>query len=234
MAQIHHRISYKVFEDLEHRCMLRTAPEEWNMAANYHSHDVKNAEFLRTYRDVSFPFWQLRQRFLLECSAESKAKCKKVVPSVLPSTSEKYVKMFADFYGYRGDGRRVYLLSPWEFLMHWDVRTVPAPAASYNLSKWLPGWSLEAMYGERPEPGLHFAVDPTAASDTVLLYPREYRDVWYMRKTTPHSSVGLARSAVEPRREEETAFALPATVGAGSHVRFRRSAAPKRVGRHES
>ena len=50
VAQIHHRISHKVFQDLQHMYMLRTAPEEWNLAANYHPQDVKNAEFLRTYR----------------------------------------------------------------------------------------------------------------------------------------------------------------------------------------
>ena len=206
VPQIHHRISHKVFLELAHRCMLRTAPEEWNLASNYHPNDVTNAEFLRTYRNVVFPSWHLRQRLLLECSADSTAKCKKVVPSVLPTTSEKYVKMFADLYGYRGDDCRVYRLSPWEFLMHWEVKSVPAPAASHKLSKWLPGWSLEAMCGEVPQPRVHFEVNPRAASDTVLLYPREYRDVWYMRKTTPPMVPSIAASDLpdrQPNQEEK-------------------------------
>ena len=35
-----HSISHKVIRDLQHRCMLRTAPEEWNLAANLHNQDV--------------------------------------------------------------------------------------------------------------------------------------------------------------------------------------------------
>ena len=34
--------------------MRRTAPEEWNLAVNYHEHDVRAAEFIRTYMSIDF------------------------------------------------------------------------------------------------------------------------------------------------------------------------------------
>ena len=40
-----HRITHRVLIDQQHRRMRRTAPEEWNLAANYHEHDVTKAEF---------------------------------------------------------------------------------------------------------------------------------------------------------------------------------------------
>ena len=112
LAQIHHRVSHKVFQDLQHRCMLRTAPEEWNLAANWHEQDVTNAEFIRTYMDVSFPGWQLRERLRLECSKDAEAKSKKVLPSLVGTDCEKFFKHFPDLYGYRGNNVRVYYLSP--------------------------------------------------------------------------------------------------------------------------
>ena len=34
--------------------MRRTAPEEWNLAVNYHEQDVTVAEFIRTYMSIVF------------------------------------------------------------------------------------------------------------------------------------------------------------------------------------
>ncbi len=44
-----HRARKKMVQDLHHRSMIRVAPEEFNLAANHHPHDVTNAEFIRTY-----------------------------------------------------------------------------------------------------------------------------------------------------------------------------------------
>ena len=49
VGKLWHRVTHRVLVDLQHRCMRRTAPEEWNLASNYHSHDVTAAEFIRTY-----------------------------------------------------------------------------------------------------------------------------------------------------------------------------------------
>ena len=34
------RITNRVLQDLQHHCMLRTAPEEFNLAVNLYKHDV--------------------------------------------------------------------------------------------------------------------------------------------------------------------------------------------------
>ena len=180
LAQIHHRVSHKVFQDLQHRCMLRTAPEEWNLAANWHEQDVTNAEFIRTYMDVSFPGWQLRERLRLECSKDAETKSKKVLPSLMGTDCEKFFRHFPDLYGYRGNNVRVYYLSPWDFLMHWTVKSVPSQSEDHNISFWVEGWSREALQGARPEPGVHFEINEEIESDTILLFPKEYRHSWYM------------------------------------------------------
>ena len=49
-----HRLTHRMLIDQQHRCMRRTAPEEWNLAVNYHEQDVTVAEFIRTYRSIVF------------------------------------------------------------------------------------------------------------------------------------------------------------------------------------
>ena len=58
--------------------------------------------------------------------------------------------------------------------MFWTVKSVPSPSEDHNISFWVEGWSREALQGARPEPGLE--------SDTILLFPKEYRHIWYMEK----------------------------------------------------
>ena len=50
-----HRLTHTVFTDFQHRSMLRTAAEEWNLASNFEKHDVRAAEFVRTYQSQDFP-----------------------------------------------------------------------------------------------------------------------------------------------------------------------------------
>ena len=56
-----HRLTHRILIDQQHRCCRRTAPEEWNLAINYHEQDVTSAEFVRTYRSVVFngAFWNV-------------------------------------------------------------------------------------------------------------------------------------------------------------------------------
>ena len=99
--------------------MLRTAPEEVNLAANAHEQDVKNAEFVRTFMSQEFPGGQLVKRLEHESSEETERSVKKVVPVRKAAVGQApiYVQNFEDLYGFRGDDPRVYYLSPWEFLM---------------------------------------------------------------------------------------------------------------------
>ena len=68
-----HRITNRVIQDLQHRCMLRTAPEEFNLSVNRHDHDVLNAEFIRTYMAKKSPGGALLRRLELEKSAQGAA-----------------------------------------------------------------------------------------------------------------------------------------------------------------
>ena len=56
-----HRLTHRILIDQQHRCMRRTAPEEWNLAINYHEQDATSAEFVRTYMSVVFngAFWNV-------------------------------------------------------------------------------------------------------------------------------------------------------------------------------
>ena len=75
-----HRISNRVMQDCQHRCMLRTAPEEFNLAANSHDHDVMNAEFIRTYMSMDFPGSLLVKRLEFEQDTCKERTLKKLVP----------------------------------------------------------------------------------------------------------------------------------------------------------
>jgi hypothetical protein len=99
-----HRITHRVLQDLQHRCMVRTAPEEWNLAANWHEQDPTAAEFLRTYRSEYFPGGLLVHRLEAEKRRVDDRSCNKVVP-VMPDrdpTGPVFLKSFDDLYGHRG------------------------------------------------------------------------------------------------------------------------------------
>ena len=49
-----YRMCNRMITDLNHRCTMRTAPEEINLSANQHPHDPKVAEITRTYMSKSF------------------------------------------------------------------------------------------------------------------------------------------------------------------------------------
>ena len=44
------------------------------------------------------------------------------------STQEVWLSQFDDFYGFRGNNREVYLLSPWEVIMFWTCKRMKANA----------------------------------------------------------------------------------------------------------
>ena len=113
-----HRITHRVLTDFQHRSMLRPAAEEWNLASNSHKQDPTNAEFFRTYRSEIFPGYRLVERLKTEKKGHETRETRKRVP--LDETSGP-IKNFEDLYGYRGTHPDVHLLSPWEFLMHWEI-----------------------------------------------------------------------------------------------------------------
>ena len=132
-----HRITHRALQDLQHKCMLRTAPEEWNLAANWHEQDVTNAEFIRTYRSVEFPGGQLLRRLELEDKGATDSVRLKAVPVRMGAVGHEplYVRFFEEIYGYRGQDEKTYHLNPWEFLMAWKIEQLRPPSASEETEK---------------------------------------------------------------------------------------------------
>ena len=108
--------------DLQHRSMLRTAPEEFNLAANMEPHDVLAAEFKRTYSSVTFPGGRLVRLYEAQKNeVEEKERLRTIPVRKGEVTSETLMQYdLEDVYGYRGRDPRVYYLNPWEFLMYWE------------------------------------------------------------------------------------------------------------------
>ena len=89
-----------------------------------------------------------------------------------------WLRHYPDLYGYRGCNQHntgVFLLSPWEFVTHWECIKLPAPAKGHKLSRWCD--EDETEYEPNPESEdcdlLFFPVIPGEV---------QLRDLWYMRK----------------------------------------------------
>ena len=117
-----HRVSNRMVVDLQHRCMLRTAPEEFNLAANFDPHDVMAAEFKRTFNKIEFYGGKLLKLYDAERAAADAPAHLRALPVRRGDVSGAALVQynFEDVYGYRGRDVRVYYLNPWEFLMYWE------------------------------------------------------------------------------------------------------------------
>ena len=94
--------------------MLRTAPEEFNLAAKLHHQDVTNAEFIRTYMSAVFPGETYVKALNQEKSGQETRQFSKVLPVRKNDvgTERILVQPHAELYGYRGADPRVFYLSP--------------------------------------------------------------------------------------------------------------------------
>ena len=101
VTQQWHRISHRVLADFQHRCMVRTAPEEWNLASQWHAHDPTAAEFVRLYMSVDFPGRALLDRVEMEEKNLKRKEIRKIIPQAhgRGSGPEDYAKQFVDCYG---------------------------------------------------------------------------------------------------------------------------------------
>ena len=108
---------------------MRTAPEECNLSANQTEQDPMNAEFIRSYRTMSFPGLRLIRLLESEMKGDSARSRKGVLPVRSDPVEKEIIRTYhlEELYGYRGRDERVYYLSPCEFLMFWEVERVPSP-----------------------------------------------------------------------------------------------------------
>ena len=108
------------------RGMLRPATEEMNLAANSVSHDVMNAEFIRTFQTQSFQGLRYLERleWELKIEWEPKQDDTKTTWMHLPACRKLAINSscaaipHVAAYGFRGRHPSVYYLSPWEFCMY--------------------------------------------------------------------------------------------------------------------
>ena len=158
-----HRMTNKLFVDMQHRCVARPAAEEWNLAVYRHNHDVTNAEYIRTDRSVDFPGGQYLKREEDEQARSTDRPVIKLLaaPRKLEghTTDDIVLKHWPDLYGFRGhlpEYADVYYLNPWEFQMLWEVCRLPAPAkatkdfSAEQSTTSSPPPPLSVLTGKRP------------------------------------------------------------------------------------
>ena len=187
-GQIWHRVLHRLLADFQHRSMVRTAPEEWNLAANWHDHDPTAAEFVRTYRSIDFPGGALLQRLEMEETQRRRVEISKVIPTAHGRRSgpEDHTRHFVDFYGYRGMHPAVYYLNPWEFVMHWEVVPLPRPTEPTSDNP------VPMSRPKKKDPS-DYELNPEARQavpsiqDRVIFFEEvkgnaQLRDRWYMRR----------------------------------------------------
>ncbi len=82
--------------------MTRTAPEEWNLAANWHEQDVTNAEFVRTFMSAQFPGGALVRRLEAEVLGVAARNQRKIAPGSATTSSEAplWIRNFEDLFGH--------------------------------------------------------------------------------------------------------------------------------------
>ena len=96
----------------EHHCMVRTSPEEWNLASQRHHHDPTASSVVWLYRSVYVPGHVLLARLELE---ETKLTREQVTNNTTTisrpgSGPEDYAAEFVVCYGYRGTHPSIYYL----------------------------------------------------------------------------------------------------------------------------
>ena len=196
--QKYHYMSHRLLQDFQHRCIQRPAPEEWNLAANWHEHDVTNAEFFRTYRSQDFPGRLLVRRLEAEQKQQERTDIREVLPTTEDNervTDHIYLKCFDDIYGFRGGptgySRNVYYLNAWEFMMWWECRRLPKPSERHNgrlISGERADTNSRGVPLSVPLHGEDYGPNPAAEEDDIVFFaanipgPSNLHKRWYLRR----------------------------------------------------
>ena len=128
-AKQYQRVANRIFSDLQFRGSVRpaTATEEFRLAAFARSDDPTAAEFVHSF--ASAPF--LGEACLRAAGkAEAGSGCQLLTRRKVARATDDMNLL--DVYGFRGrDPRRVYYLSPWEFVKWWQLENlVPLPTGT--------------------------------------------------------------------------------------------------------
>jgi hypothetical protein len=173
----------RMFSALEGRGKLRTAAEEYNLAANADPQDPTRAEYICTFNTATFPAMDLLNRLEHEKGLSTGT------PYVMQQAKKRAWRQadgdaiwynFSDVYGFRPPLERLLYLNPWEFLRWWTaLELLPpsenntTPAKSYNLTRWIAPMSAGAaaellLQNAKLIPGTHYEVNASAADPFML------------------------------------------------------------------
>ena len=188
-----YKMCNRMLTDLNHRCTMRTAPEEFNLSANRQAHDPTVAEFARSYMTQTFPGRRFVQLLETHLSGDGRRSRRGILPVRTAPVDKETIRAchLEEVYFYRGPDERVHYLSPWEFVMFWELHRIPAPRKTADdgiaLSRWT---EVDIPPGSAAEPGLHYVVNDVALSehsdyvvlpDTPTLRSR-FRHEWILRR----------------------------------------------------
>ena len=151
-----YRICNRLIQDLNHRCTMRTAPEECNLSANQHPHDATAAEFIRSYRTTTFRGRQYVKLLEREMDGSEQRERRGMLPVRKTAVDTESIKkvQIDEIYGYRGMDSRVYYLSPWEFTMFWEILPLPSPKQRPQEGIPLTCWTCLLYTSPSPRDGL--------------------------------------------------------------------------------
>ena len=187
----------RLYNILEGRGKLRTGAEETNLAANYRKNNESHAEFLTTFTPAMFDGADLISRIEEEvCRRQETSETRLRMKRRRQGEGHVWYR-FSDVYGLRPNSERVLYLSPYEFVMQWEVFPLQPPprledtakkkAASapvYKLTRWLAtDEELAALVlaGEKVVAGVHYEVNESFIlsewqvedRNRYLLFPRD-------------------------------------------------------------
>ena len=84
----------RVLTDLNHRCTLRTAPEEFNLSASQHDQDPTAAEFMRSYMTQSFPGLRFVKLIESEMNSDTHRERRGVLPVRREAVQQEVIRTY--------------------------------------------------------------------------------------------------------------------------------------------
>ena len=182
-AAQYHNLANRMLGDLEFRGHVRPiTTEEFNLAANYHHHDVRNAEFYRTFEGITFFGADLSTRLRAlknDHGTDDTRTLKMKKPVGTQRTGDKSHISFEDAYGHRGNAPPIHYLSPWEFTGLWTLEYLKPPCSYSHNAKtmWTPAGLAykekrqEDKEAPAPKPGKHYVVIDCVDPSKYIAFP---------------------------------------------------------------
>ena len=112
--------------------ILRTATEEFALAAKYHPHDELSAKCIRTCRHQDFPGGNFLERVESIADHNDKIQMKILLPAVQHANTPLDV---VSLYGFRPKHACLWYLSPFEFTQYFYCHRLRPPGHGYSLTR---------------------------------------------------------------------------------------------------